>query len=76
MSKDLDQQLILDYYHRMTDSEIARIATEDWASFSIEGGRALARLSPGEIVPEGARFKPNVWDHENCALPTFFNERT
>ena len=37
-------------------------------SFPIEGGRALTRLLPGEAVPEGAKFEPNTWDHEHCAL--------
>jgi hypothetical protein len=41
MSKGLDQQLILDYYQRMTDSEVTRIATQDLASLTSEAQEVL-----------------------------------
>jgi hypothetical protein len=37
-------------------------------SVPIDGGRAVTRLLPGEAVPEGGTFEPNVWDHEHCEL--------
>lgn len=41
MSKGLDQQLILHYYQRMTDSEVTRIATQDWASLTPDAKEVL-----------------------------------
>lgn len=45
MSKGLDQQLILDYYQRMTDSEVARIATNHWTSLTPEAQEVLKNES-------------------------------
>jgi len=48
--------------------EKTKFKSQDGYSVPIEGGRAMTLLLPGETMPEGARFEPDAWDHEHCAL--------
>lgn len=76
MGTGLDLQLIRDYYQRMTDAEITRIATLDWASLTPEAHEvlkeevvrrkididlaAIAESQQGWDIPESKVFDPDA----------------
>ena len=61
-----DQAELVNDLSRIWEKKI--FSSQAGYSIPIEGGRALTRLMPGEIMPEGATLEPNAWDHEHCSL--------